>query len=93
VAVGRDQRRAARRTQLRATFDEASIDPALDVLDLMDLAWHDCFDEVAPPAGVLDDVLVLSDGEVEAPVRHALAAIVDYRDVRIAADEKRRGGG
>jgi hypothetical protein len=55
----------------------------------MDLAWHDCYGKVAPPDDVLDDVLYLAGGDLAALVRHAHLAVIDFRDVRVAADHKR----
>jgi hypothetical protein len=55
----------------------------------MDLAWHDCYDEVEPPAAVISDVMLLADGDLGALTQVALAAVVDFRDVRVAADAKR----
>lgn len=89
MGIGRDARRTERRPMVAGSFSESSIDAALDVLELMDLAWHDCFGEVAPPPGVLDDVLLLAEGDVSSLVRHARSAVVDFRDVRVAADAKR----
>ena len=89
VAIGRDGRRSERRTQLGASFEEPHIEAALDALDLMDLAWHDCYGEVAPPARVLEDVLLLAEGDLSALVRQARLAVIDSRDVRVAADAKR----
>lgn len=89
MAIARDERRRDRRTRVGASSDKDSIDAALDVLDLMDFAWHDCFGDVAPPDSVLDDVLLLAEGDLHALVRQARLAVIDSRDVRVAADAKR----
>jgi hypothetical protein len=91
VAIGRDERRAERRTRLSTVFAAGCLDAALDVLDLMDLAWHDCYGEVAPPASVLEDMLCLAEGDLGMFVRHARLAVIDSRDLRVAADAKRTG--
>jgi hypothetical protein len=41
-----------------------------------------------PPA-VLDDVLLLADGDLAVLIEVAHAASIDFRDVRAAADAKR----
>jgi hypothetical protein len=89
VAIGRDARRAERRDQLALTFGARDIDAALDALELMDFAWHDCYGDVAPPDRVLEDVLLLADGDLAALVRQSRLAVIDSRDVHVAADAKR----
>jgi hypothetical protein len=60
-------------------------------LHLMDMAWHDCYcpRELEVPPAVLDDVLLLSDGDLAVLIRVAREAVIDFRDVRIAADTNR----
>lgn len=74
---------------MSADFAEAIIEAALDALDLMDFAWHDCYGKVAPPDEVLDDVLYLAEGDLAALIRQAHLAVIDFRDVRRSADAKR----
>jgi hypothetical protein len=59
------------------------------------MAWHDCYGprELELPAAVLDDVLVLAHGDLARLVRAAPAAVIDFRDVRMAADARRREDG
>jgi hypothetical protein len=64
-------------------------DPALDLLELVELAWHDCYGEITPPDGVIDDILVLSHGDLGRLVTAAHLAVTDWRDARIAADALR----
>ena len=63
---------------------------ALDLLELTDLAWHDCYGEVAPSADVIDDMLTLSDGSIEGLIQAARLAVTDPRDLKIAAEERRK---
>jgi hypothetical protein len=58
----------------------------------MDMAWHDCYgpQELEVPVDVLDDVILLSDGDLSIFVRLARSAVIDYRDVRVAADARRQ---
>jgi len=63
---------------------------ALDGLELLDLAWHDCYDEPAPPDDVLEDVWFVAHGDVGALVAAAHLAVLDSRDLRLSADELRQ---
>lgn len=62
---------------------------ALDLIDLTELAWHDCYGEVTFPDDVLNDLLVLSKRDLRARVPAARLAVTDWRDLRVAADEQR----
>jgi hypothetical protein len=55
------------------------------------MAWHDCYGprELEVPAAVLDDILLLAHGDIATLVRLARAAVIDFRDVRMAADAER----
>jgi hypothetical protein len=57
----------------------------------MEMAWHDCDGprELEVPASVLDDVLLLADGDLPVLIRVARAAVLDFRDVRVTADAER----
>lgn len=63
---------------------------ALDVLALLDLAWHDCYGETSPPEAVVEDIWVVADGHVAELARAAHLALVDFRDLRMNADDRRR---
>ncbi len=67
---------------------------ALDLLALTDMAWHDCYGphELEMPAHVLDDVLLLAQGNLAVLIRAAQEAVIDFRDVRMAADYERAKG-
>lgn len=43
------------------------------------------------PDHVLADVLVMADGGIVPLIRWSLEAVIDFRDVRLAADERRGG--
>jgi hypothetical protein len=85
MAISRAERREERRARARAEFGP-DVDAVLDVLELTDFAWHDCYSEVSPPAGVIDDLFVGARGSVTEFVRAARLAIEDYRDLRLWAD-------
>ena len=89
MAIGSEARRHQRQPVVEAAFPTGDVEPALDVLALMDLAWHDCYEKVEPPPAVIADVLLLAGGDIRALAQLALAAVIDFRDVRVAADAKR----
>ena len=64
-------------------------DVALDLLELLEIAWHDCYGEISPAEQIVDDVLVLSEGRLDALVRNCRRAVTDWRDIRLAADARR----
>jgi hypothetical protein len=89
MAISRSQRRREREPSVSAAFGEALTPPALDLLELVEFAWHDCFGEIAPPDKVIDDILVISGGRLDALIAACRLAIEDWRDLRVAADKKR----
>ncbi len=72
-------------------FGEERAPAALDLLELLELAWHDAYGEVSPSDGVIEDVLLLSEGSIEKLTQAARLAVIDWRDLRVAADERRGG--
>jgi hypothetical protein len=84
------ERRAERRTKVAVLFADRT-DRALDLIELMEMAWHDASGEVAPPEQVVDDVLLLSEGNLRLLIRWARLAVTDWRDVRVEADKVRKG--
>ncbi len=72
-----------------AAFGEEMASVALDLLELTELAWHDCYGEISPSEGVVDDMLLLSEGHIDRLISVARLAVVDWRDLRVAAEEVR----
>jgi hypothetical protein len=91
MAIGSRQRRAERRPRIKELFDPKHVDAALDLLHLTDMAWHDCYGprELEVPPRVLDDILMLAEGDLATLIRVAREAVIDFRDVRTAADDRR----
>lgn len=89
MAVGRAERRGEREPQIVAVFGKEQAPFALDLLDITELAWHDCYGEVTPPTSVVEDMLTVSDGTIEGLIQAALLAITDWRDLKVAAEERR----
>lgn len=88
VVVGSVQRRAARRPRFQQEFGRKAA-TALDLIDLTELAWHDCYGEPTFPDAVLEDLLVVADGDLAKLVHGAWLAVTDRRDLRMAADQFR----
>ncbi len=61
----------------------------LDILELVELAWHDCYAEITPPDAVIDDILTVSQGELAILARAARLADTDFRDLRMWANDVR----
>jgi len=90
MVIGRDARRAQRQPRVAELFGkDASV--AQDVLELLELAWHDCYGEVTPPDRVMDDILLCSGGDLAQLVYTAKMAVHDWRDLRVWADDLRGG--
>ena len=81
----RAHRRERRRSQVQALFG-AVADAALDLLELAELAWHDCYGEVSPPDQVVKCVLTVSEGRLDLMSRAARLAVEDFRDLRMQAE-------
>ncbi len=62
---------------------------ALAIFELLELAWHDCYGEVSPPDAVLEDVWTASRGHLDDLALAAHLAVVDFRDLRLNADQIR----
>ena len=88
MAISRADRRRDREGRARAEFGPQA-EAVLDVLELAEFAWHDCYGEVSPPDAVIDDVFVVARGSVTEFVHAARLAVEDYRDLRMAANSVR----
>jgi len=88
--IGREARRSSRRPRVEAVFGRHDAPAVLDLLELVELAWHDCYDEVSPSEEVIDDILTVSEGNWAKVISAARLAVVDWRDLRMAAETVRR---
>ena len=93
VAIGRAERWRERQPRVRATFgDDAETQRRVAaVFELMEMAWHDCYGEISPPEEIVDDVLLCSGGKLGGLIDAAQLAVIDFRDLRLQADDLRRG--
>ncbi|WP_123553285.1 hypothetical protein [Kitasatospora cineracea] len=92
MAVGRAARQEARRARVEAVFGKDAAAAALDLLVLVEYAWHDAYQEVTPSEELIDDVLTCSQGDLGRLVRFGLLAVVDARDLWMAAERIRTAG-
>ena len=88
VALSRHERRDAARDRATRAFG-ADAEPALDLFELLELAWHDSHGDLAPPREVLEDVWLLAAGDLGRLASASRLAVTDRRDLRLAADEVR----
>jgi len=80
VAVTREQRQTQREPAVRALFGKNAW-CAMELLELLEIAWHDCYGEVTPPEQVVSDVLTCSRGQLPTLIHAASLAIKDSRDL------------
>jgi hypothetical protein len=97
MAVSRADRRRDRESKVRRVFsNNAAASQALDLLELVELAWHDCYGEITPSEEVVDDILVLGGDDLGKLIIAARLAVTDWRDLRVSADgvrERQRSQG
>jgi hypothetical protein len=87
MAIGRAERMAERRPRVIAVCGDALASPVLEVLELTELAWHDCYGEIAPPERIIDDILFCSGGDMVKLIHAALLAVKDRRDLQLWAEQ------
>jgi hypothetical protein len=64
----------------------------LDLLELTEYAWHDCYGEITPPDEVILDILICSEGNLATMIRAAKLAVVDWRDLHLWAERVQAKG-
>jgi hypothetical protein len=89
MAIGRSARRAERLLRVEAIFGKETAPGALDLLELTELAWHDCYGEITPPEDIIDDILFCSEGDVVKLMQAARVAVQDWRDLKVWAQALR----
>lgn len=70
-------------------FGPEAAPAVLDLLELTELAWHDCYTEITPPETVVDEILLCSRGDLRLLVQAARLAVEDWRDLKVWADSVR----
>jgi hypothetical protein len=93
MVVARSERRAQRKARVEATFGASAAPGVLDLLELVELAWHDCYNEITPSEEVVDDILLCSGGDLATLMQAARLAVEDVRDLRMWAETVRTKAG
>lgn len=88
MVIGKADRRRDRSPRATDVFGSQAT-AALDALALLDLAWHDCYGDPCPPEQVVEDIWVVANGDLAQFISAAHLAVVDFRDLRMAANEMR----
>lgn len=88
MAIGEPDRRRNRTPRATDVFGSRAA-AALDALALLDLAWHDCYGEPCPPEQVIEDIWLVANGDLAQFVSAAHLAVLDFRDLRMSANEMR----
>lgn len=88
MAVGRQERFDLIRPRVAGLFGNSgeTLDRVARIFELMEIAWHDVHGEPSPPSEVVDDILTCSGGSLEGLIDSAWSAVIDWRDLRLAAD-------
>ena len=85
MVTGRAARTESRRPRATEEFGER----AGAALDLLELAWHDCYGDPSPPEDVVEDVWLAAGGDLGRLVSAARLAVTDLRDLRMNAEAVR----
>lgn len=86
MAVGRAERREQRTSRFEEVFGERA-ETALDLFEILELAWHDCYGEVSPPSTIEDHILVVSEGTMGGLIGACRLALQDWRDLSLRASD------
>jgi hypothetical protein len=95
MAIGRTERFEERRPRVIAIFgdDDKTLRVVFHVIELMEMAWHDCYAEITPSEDVVDDVLLCSGGTLGGLIDAAHLAVIDRRDLSVWAANVRSNAG
>ncbi len=85
MAVSRAERRADRRDRVIACLGDRRAEVALDLLEVMEFGWHDCYGDISPPEDIIDDLLTCSRGDLARLVLAVRLAVSDWRDLTVWA--------
>lgn len=89
MVTSSEDRRRSRSDRADDVFDDQA-GAVLDVLALLDFAWHDCYGEPCPPDHVEEDIWLVANGNLGRFISAAYLAVIDFRDLRMSADDMRR---
>lgn len=85
LAIGKAARRAERASLVESVLGKSQASAGLDLLELTEYAWHDCYKEITPPDDVILNILICSRGDLATMIRAANLAVRDWRDLYLWA--------
>ena len=86
MTIGRDARRAERASLVESVLGKSAALAGLDLLELTEYAWHDCYGEITPPDDVILNILICSRGDLATMIHAAKVALEDWRDLHLWAE-------
>jgi hypothetical protein len=91
MPISRAERRRDRRPRVVRAFGETLANAVLDVFELAEYAWHDCYgaSEITLSEDLIDDILLCSGGDLAKLVSLSLMTVCDFRDLKVLALETR----
>ena len=92
MAIGRAERFDLLRPRVVELFGHKRSRGVFALLELVEMAYHDCYGEVSPPSQVMEDLLACSGGDWEKLIHACNLAVVDSRDLRVWASNLQKSG-
>lgn len=88
MAVGRAERWEETKPKAVAAFgeDEETLRTVAAQLEMLEMAWHDVYGEIAPSETIVEQVLYCSQGKLDRLIRATRLAVRDRRDLQVWAD-------
>jgi hypothetical protein len=83
MTVGRGARRLERQPRVERAFGKDVAPAVLDLLELTELAWHDCYGEISPSEEIIDDILFCAQADLTKLMHAARLAVEDVRDLKM----------
>jgi hypothetical protein len=57
-----------------------------ELFALLEMSWHDCYDEITPSDKIIDEILLCSGGTLPSLIHATHLAVSDWRDLQLWAD-------
>lgn len=87
MAIGRAARRTERSALVESVLGKSQASAGLDLLEVAEYAWHDCYVEITSPDNVILNILICSEGNLITMIRAVKLAIEDWRDLQLWAEQ------
>lgn len=92
MAIGRAARGGERSALVESVLGRSQASAGLDLLELTEYTWYDCYGEIAPHDEVILNILTCSEGDLATLVRAARLAVEDSRDLQLWAERVQAKG-